>query len=100
MIQKIGEMLVNEGLVTLEQLNQALEAQQQSGDLLGSILIRLGFVEESVMVEFLSKQFQLPAVDPMKLSIEKDVLDLLPTKLVQKFQVIPIAILDLSLIHI
>ena len=97
MIQKIGEMLVNEGLVTLEQLNQALEAQQQSGDLLGSILIRLGFVEESVMVEFLSKQFQLPAVDPMKLSIEKDVLDLLPTKLVQKFQVIPIAILDNTL---
>ena len=97
MIQKIGEMLVNEGLVTIEQLNQALEAQQQSGDLLGSILIRLGFVEESVMVEFLSKQFQLPAVDPMKLSIEKDVLDLLPTKLVQKFQVIPIAILDNTL---
>jgi type IV pilus assembly protein PilB len=97
MIQKIGEMLVNEGLVTLEQLNQALEAQQQSGDLLGSILIRLGFVEESVMVEFLGKQFQLPAVDPMKLSIEKDVLDLLPTKLVQKFQVIPIAILDNTL---
>ena len=49
------------------------------------------------MVEFLSKQFQLPAVDPMKLSIEKDVLDLLPTKLVQKFQVIPIAILDNTL---
>jgi type IV pilus assembly protein PilB len=97
MIQKIGEMLVKEGLVTPEQLNQALEAQQQSGDLLGSILIRLGFVEEGVMVEFLSKQFQLPAVDPMKLNIEKDVLDLLPTKLVQKYQVIPLAILNNTL---
>jgi type IV pilus assembly protein PilB len=97
MIQKIGEMLVKEGLVTLEQLNQALEAQQQSGDLLGSILIRLGFVEEGVMLEFLSKQFQLPAVDPMKLSIEKDILDLLPAKLVQKYQVIPLAILNNTL---
>jgi len=97
MIQKIGEILAKEGLITSEQLNQAVEAQQQSGELLGSIITKHGFIEESVLVDFLSKQFQSPAVDPLKIAISKDTLDLLPAKLVQKYQVIPIGVLDNTL---
>jgi type IV pilus assembly protein PilB len=97
MIQKIGEILVKEGFITSEQLNQAVEAQRHSGELLGSIITKLGFVDESVLVDFLSKQFQSPAVDPLKIAISKDTLDLLPSKLVQKYQVIPIGVLDNTL---
>jgi type IV pilus assembly protein PilB len=97
MIPKIGEILVKEGLITPEQLNQAVDAQQSSGDLLGSVITKLGFIDEIVLVEFLSKQFQSPAIDPLKIGISKDTLDLLPSKLVQKYQVIPIGVLDNTL---
>jgi type IV pilus assembly protein PilB len=97
MIPKIGEILVKEGLITPEQLNQAVDAQQNTGDLLGSIITKLGFIDEIVLVEFLSKQFQSPAIDPLKIGISKDTLDLLPSKLVQKYQVIPIGVLDNTL---
>ena len=85
MIPKIGEILVKEGLISTEQLNQAIDSQQNSGDMLGSIITKLGFIDEIVLVEFLSKQFQSPAIDPLRLGISKDTLDLLPAKLVQKF---------------
>ncbi|HBD07698.1 MAG TPA: type II secretion system protein GspE, partial [Syntrophobacteraceae bacterium] len=97
MIPKIGEILVKEGLISTEQLNQAIDSQQNSGDMLGSIITKLGFIDEIVLVEFLSKQFQSPAIDPLRLGISKDTLDLLPAKLVQKYQVIPIGVLDNTL---
>jgi type IV pilus assembly protein PilB len=97
MAQEIGEMLVAEGLITYEQLNQAIAAQHQNGDLLGSVLIKLAFIDESTLVEFLSKQFQVPAVDPSKLAISKETLNLLPAKMAQKYQVIPIGILENTL---
>jgi MSHA biogenesis protein MshE len=54
----LGEMLVQGGEITQEQLDEALETQKkkQEGDLIGAILISLGYLDEIVLMEYLKKQ--------------------------------------------
>ncbi len=52
----LGEILANEGVITKEQLQQALLNQKKSNKRLGRVLIDLGFVPEEVMIDYLSNQ--------------------------------------------
>lgn len=60
--RQLGEMLVEEGLVSRETLNQALEQQKGQGGQLGQILIQQGHLTEEVLVSFLGRQLHLPYV--------------------------------------
>ncbi|MEW6041309.1 MAG: hypothetical protein AB1633_07295, partial [Elusimicrobiota bacterium] len=55
-LRKLGEMLVQVGMITQEQLSEALQIQKQSGGKLGNILINLGYVTEELLFAFLGKQ--------------------------------------------
>jgi hypothetical protein len=60
MIEKqIGQMLVESGMITDEQLQKALRIQDKEGKRLGRVLVELGFVSDVVMIEFLSQQIGL-----------------------------------------
>ncbi|MEK7274294.1 MAG: hypothetical protein AAB110_03475, partial [Candidatus Desantisbacteria bacterium] len=60
MIEKqIGQMLVDSGKITNEQLQKALRIQDKEGKRLGRVLVELGFVSDVTMVEFLSQQVGL-----------------------------------------
>ncbi|MGD9506813.1 MAG: type IV-A pilus assembly ATPase PilB [Syntrophobacteraceae bacterium] len=91
---RIGELLVQEGWITVEQLNQALDDQRTSGERIGAILIRMGLIDEDVLVEFLGKQYRAPTVDPSKLNVSKDVLGLIPITTAQKYQAIPFSLVN------
>ncbi|HCJ66706.1 MAG TPA: type II secretion system protein GspE, partial [Elusimicrobia bacterium] len=54
--KRLGDLLVDLGIISREQLQQALEVQRQTGGKLGRILIQLGFVTEEVLLYFLGKQ--------------------------------------------
>lgn len=54
--KRLGDLLVDLGIISDEQLRRALETQRQTGGKLGRILIQLGFVTEEVLLYFLSKQ--------------------------------------------
>lgn len=97
MAKKIGELLVEEGLLSLEQLNRALEEQQRTGDRIGSVLIKLGFIGENTLVEFIAKQFRMPQVDISKLAIPKQVVGLIPLDIAQKYQAVPFGIMGNTL---
>lgn len=99
MRKKIGELLISEGLISTEQLRDALEQQRQSSERIGTILIRRGLIEEDVLLEFLSRQFQLPTVDPSRLQISKQVLELVPRNIVTKYQVVPFGVVG-SVLHL
>jgi len=73
-----GEILVSDGLITKEQLDEALEIQKGSGDFLGAILLDLGYITESDIVKTLSVQYQLPFVRPSLYDLDR--------KLIAKFQ--------------
>jgi type IV pilus assembly protein PilB len=95
--KKLGELLLQEGLVEPDQLNRALEEQRHSGERVGAVLIKLGYISDDVLVEFLSKQFRVPAVNPARLSIPKDVVALIPPEIALKYQAVPFGLIGHTL---
>lgn len=87
---KLGELLIKEGLLTREQLEEALKCQVIFGIKLGSSLIELGFVEENKLVEILSKKLAVPAVTRRELmEIPHSIYSLLSAELAEQYRVLP-----------
>ena len=87
---KLGDMLVQSGLISKDQLDKALSEQKSSGAKLGSSLIKLGFITEDAITQFLGKQLNLPTVNLSTAELDPQVLKLIPPEIAQKFQVMPI----------
>ncbi len=94
---KIGQLLVESGLITPEDLERALAEQSRSGDRLGAILIRQGLIDEKILAEFLAKQFRVPVVNPAKKHIPDHVLKLVPPPVIQRYEVVPIGLVGNTL---
>lgn len=76
--KRLGDLLVEEGIINEAQLEQALGAQRSSGRKLGDTLIDLGFLSEQQMLAFLSQQLDLPLIDLNRASVDIDAVQLLP----------------------
>src|SRR5512142_930698 len=87
---RIGELLVREGLITQDQLKRALEDAQQNHTRVGYALIKNGFVEEEVLTRMLARQLRVPAVDLNRVVIDPRIIKLVPAELAQKRQVLPL----------
>jgi type IV pilus assembly protein PilB len=92
MAKKLGNFLVRDGLITAEQLESALQEQKANGGMLGSNLVKMGFIEEAELMEFLSKQFVVPSTDPSKLDVDSEVIEMIPGNIVQKYKIVPISL--------
>ena len=86
----IGQMLIERGLITQEQLDQALEAQKQSTQLIGEILIDLGFLQRQPFFETLAEQFQVPFVDLGRNPVDANIAQLLDKEMATRSQALPI----------
>ncbi|PNH85816.1 MSHA biogenesis protein MshE [Vibrio diazotrophicus] len=75
--KRLGDLLVEEGIVTDEQLGQALSAQKNTGRKLGDSLIELGFLSEQQMLSFLSQQLAIPLIDLSRATVDIDAVQLL-----------------------
>jgi hypothetical protein len=90
---KLGEMLLNEKIITPEQLDEALKSQMIFGIKLGSSLIEHGFIDEDKLLHFLSNKLGVPGVGKHALmSIPAEVLKKIPAALAEKYRVVPIRI--------
>ena len=90
MALKLGELLVNEGLLSHEQLEEALKCQVIFGIKLGSSLIELGYIEENSLVKLLSKKLGVPAVTRKELmDIHHSVYSLLSPTMAEHYRVLP-----------
>ena len=88
--KKLGEILVEGGLLTQKQLEEALPFQKRSHLKLGQFLVREGIVNESQIVELVSNQLSLEKYRPENYSIDMDLINLLPADLAHKYQVAPL----------
>jgi type IV pilus assembly protein PilB len=86
----LGELLAASGLITSEQLAAALKMQRSSKEKLGSILVRQDFISEDQLLGFLSAQYGLPSMPLVGISIESEVLRLVPVDLARRYDVLPI----------
>ncbi|HBH87852.1 MAG TPA: general secretion pathway protein GspE [Syntrophaceae bacterium] len=88
--KKLGQMLIDENLLTEEQLSKALAEQQRAGLKLGQYLIRHGFVSEQQLVDVLGRQLKLrkyhPDIFPFNIELSK----LIPIEYAQKYQIAPL----------
>jgi type IV pilus assembly protein PilB len=92
MAKKLGNFLVREGMITAEQLENALQEQKANGGMLGSNLVKMGYIEEAELMEFLSKQFGVPSTDPSKLDVDSEVIEMIPANIVGKYKIVPISL--------
>lgn len=75
--KRLGDLLVEEGIVDQSQLEQALDQQQTTGRKLGATLISMGFLTEQQMLQFLSRQLDIPQVDLNRVTVEMESVTLL-----------------------
>jgi type IV pilus assembly protein PilB len=90
MSARLGELLVKEKLISPEQLHKALEEQKRTGGRLGFNLTKLGFISETDLTNFLSRQYGVPSINLSEFEIDPAVVKLIPEDVVQKYQIMPI----------
>lgn len=86
----IGTILLERGLITDEQLSEAIGEQKRTGERLDRVLVRLGMVQQDDVLEAIGKQFDMPIVDLNRVEVKDEVLKALPPKLVFKQRCVPI----------
>lgn len=95
MAKKLGERLIEAGLVNASAVEQALEHQKITGHKLGDCLVELGLLQEAGLLRFLASEFQTRFVSADKLAkakIATEVLDRLPVRLAEAQNVLPLAV--------
>ncbi|KPJ92024.1 MAG: type II secretion system protein GspE [Gemmatimonas sp. SG8_17] len=88
--ERLGDLLVREGLITREQLQQALQEQRNSGMRLGYTLVKLGLVEETEITKMLARQYRMPAVDLARFEVDQRIVKLVPGEVAIKHTVLPL----------
>lgn len=91
--RKLGELLIESGLLTTEKLKEALEAQQSTGKRLGEVLIDMKIISEEEMAFALAMQLKIPFIDLSEEQALKDeIMDTIPEEVCMKFMCIPVGI--------
>jgi type IV pilus assembly protein PilB len=89
MAGRLGELLVRESMINIDQLKKAQEEQRKNGGRLGSSLVKLGMIEESELTSFLSKQYGVPAINLSEFEIDQEVINLVPREVAEKHSLVP-----------
>jgi len=87
----IGTILLDRGIISQEQLEEALVQQRETGERLDRVFVRMGIVSAERVLETIGDQFHLDVVDLDAVAVEPKVLQILPASLVNKQQCVPIA---------
>lgn len=87
---RLGDILIDSGVITEEQLKQALELQEGSGERLGTVLQTHGFITERQLIDTLMNQLGVEYVDLNSLSIPSEMAQILPKNVAKKHMVVPV----------
>ncbi len=88
--KSLGESLVEEKLLSQEQLWKAQQEEQRTGLRLRKVLVKLGLIDEEDLVNFLSTNWAIPKIDPSNYLIDPKLIDLVPEELAKKHEMIPV----------
>lgn len=88
--KRLGDLLIEAGIISKEQLEKALTVQKKTGERLGKVLINLGYITEESMIEVLEFQLGVPHVDMTTMGVSREIASTIPVSLAERYQVIPI----------
>jgi type IV pilus assembly protein PilB len=97
MSQRLGDLLVKEKVITPEQLEQATKLQKESHTRLASALVKLGFLSDEDVTNFLSRQYGVPAINLSYFEIDPAVVKLIPYETAKRYQILPLSRVGASL---
>jgi len=97
MSQRLGDLLVKEKVITSEQLDKAIKMQKENGFRLGSALVKLGFLSDEDVTNFLSRQYGVPAINLSYFEIDGSVVKLVPYETAKRYQILPLSRVGASL---
>ncbi len=97
MSQRLGDLLVKEKVITIEQLEQATKVQKETNCRLGSALVKLGFLTDEDVTNFLSRQYGVPAINLSYFEIDPSVVKLIPFETAKRYQILPLSRVGASL---
>jgi type IV pilus assembly protein PilB len=97
MSQRLGDLLVKEKVITAEQLEQATKLQKESHVRLASALVKLGFLTDEDVTNFLSRQYGVPAINLSYFEIDPAVIKLIPYETAKRYQILPLSRVGASL---
>lgn len=90
---KVGEILIEMGAITQQQLDKAMKESKRSGEFLGAIMIRLQMINEHTLLEALSKQFSIPYYPSLRnIDVPDAVINKVPVKFVWHYKFMPISL--------
>ncbi len=92
MKKRLGEILLERGLIDVDQLNSALAHQRNWGMRLGTALVAKGFIAEGMLTRVLSESLGIPMVDLARVAVDARALQLVPRRVAEQYEVFPIAL--------
>ncbi|MCP4512243.1 MAG: pilus assembly protein PilB, partial [Fuerstiella sp.] len=90
--RKLGQILVDLGYLTDDQLWDVLEEQKQSSGLIGQVAVRLGMVTETQVTEALAEQWGMPVINLAETNIPPQVLELVPQTMAEIYKIMPVSL--------
>ena len=97
MSQRLGDLLVKEKVITPEQLEQATKLQKETHIRLASALVKLAFLSDEDVTNFLSRQYGVPAINLSYFEIDPAVIKLIPFETAKRYQILPLSRVGASL---
>ena len=89
--ERLTEILINNKLITQDQLSKALEAQKKKGGRLSDIIVELKFIKESDLILTLSEGLGFPLIDLKRFKIDFEIAKVIPVDIARHYQIIPIS---------
>ncbi len=89
--ERLTELLINNKLITPEQLNESLEVQKKKGGKLSDIIIQLKLIKEADLIPLLSQGLGLPLIDLKRFKIDYEIVKIIPLEVARHYQIIPIS---------
>ena len=88
---RMGERMVSQGMITVEQLNVALQEKKITGKMLGQTLVDLGFIDEPALTKFLAESAGFEVFDPKATVFDGDALALMSKEEAKKLRILPVS---------
>jgi len=88
--KQLGELLLERGIISQVQLEQALNVQRDKGGLIGEILVELGFVKEDDIAQSLTAQYGFPYLPLSNYDVNPEITSIIPSRVARQYLLVPI----------
>jgi type IV pilus assembly protein PilB len=88
--KQLGELLIERGIISDQQLDKALTVQKDKGGLIGEILVDLGFAKEEDIAQSLTAQYGFPYLPLSNYDINPEIINIVPGRVARQYLLVPI----------